>query len=113
MLVAARSAGLGQLRGYLVADLLSRYSERTGLTPTVIDLLPRRASRDKHPELPPVPGVDVVVPKPQHPATLAGRRDGSDPARPVQVAAARPSDRPVAGQAECYLPPVGAEREEP
>ena len=42
MLVAARSAGLGQLRGYLVADLLSRYSERTGLTPTVIDLLPRR-----------------------------------------------------------------------
>jgi hypothetical protein len=42
VLVAARSAGLGQLRGYLVADLLSRYSERTGLTPTVIDLLPRR-----------------------------------------------------------------------
>ena len=42
MLVAARAAGLGQLRGYLVADLLSRYSERTGLTPTVIDLLPRR-----------------------------------------------------------------------
>jgi hypothetical protein len=42
VLVAARSAGLGQLRGYLVADLLSRYSERTGLTPTVIDLLPSR-----------------------------------------------------------------------
>jgi hypothetical protein len=42
VLVAARSAGLGQLRGYLVADLLRRYSERTGLTPTVIDLLPGR-----------------------------------------------------------------------
>jgi len=42
VLVAARFPGLGQLRGYLIADLLRRYSERTGLTPTVIDLLPRR-----------------------------------------------------------------------
>jgi hypothetical protein len=40
VLVAARSAGAGQLRGYLAADLLRRYSERTGLTPTVIDLSP-------------------------------------------------------------------------
>jgi hypothetical protein len=40
VLVAARSAGLGQLRGYLAADLLRRYAERAGLTPTVIDLLP-------------------------------------------------------------------------
>jgi hypothetical protein len=40
VLVAARRAGLGQLRGYLVADLLRRWSERTGLAPTVIDLLP-------------------------------------------------------------------------
>lgn len=42
VLVAARSAGLGQVRGYLVADLLRRYSERSGLAPTVIDLLPGR-----------------------------------------------------------------------
>jgi hypothetical protein len=40
VLVAARRAGLGQVRGYLVADLLRRWSERTGLAPTVIDLLP-------------------------------------------------------------------------
>ena len=42
MLVAARSAGLGQLRGYLVADLLRRYAERSGLAPAVIDLRPAR-----------------------------------------------------------------------
>jgi hypothetical protein len=42
VLVAARRAGLGQVRGYLVADLLRRWSERTGLAPTVIDLLPDR-----------------------------------------------------------------------
>jgi hypothetical protein len=42
VLVAARSAGLGQLRSYLTADLLRRYAERTGLTPAVIDLHPRR-----------------------------------------------------------------------
>jgi hypothetical protein len=40
VLVAARRAGLGQVRGYLVADLLRRWSERTSLAPTVIDLLP-------------------------------------------------------------------------
>ncbi len=40
MLVAARAAGLGQLRGYLVADLLRRYAERAGLAPAVIDLRP-------------------------------------------------------------------------
>lgn len=42
MLVAARPAGpwLGQLRGYLVADLLRRYAERAGLAPAVIDLRP-------------------------------------------------------------------------
>lgn len=40
VLVAARAAGLGQLRGYLVADLLRRYAERTGPAPTVIDLRP-------------------------------------------------------------------------
>jgi hypothetical protein len=40
VLVAARSAGPGQLRGYLVADLLRRYAERAGLAPAVIDLRP-------------------------------------------------------------------------
>jgi hypothetical protein len=40
VLVAARPQGLGQLRGYLAADLLRRYAERAGLAPTVIDLLP-------------------------------------------------------------------------
>lgn len=42
VLVAARRPGLGQMRGYLVADLLRRWSERAGLAPTVIDLLPER-----------------------------------------------------------------------
>ena len=42
VLVAARRGGLGQLRGYLVADLLRRYAERAGLTPAVIDLRPAR-----------------------------------------------------------------------
>ncbi len=45
VLVAARSAGLGQLRGYLAADLLRRYAERAGLTPAVIDLRPKREAR--------------------------------------------------------------------
>jgi hypothetical protein len=40
VLVAARRAGLGQVRAYLTADLLRRLSERSRLTPTVIDLLP-------------------------------------------------------------------------
>lgn len=42
MLVAARRPGLGQVRAYLAADLLRRLSERGGLAPTVIDLLPDR-----------------------------------------------------------------------
>jgi hypothetical protein len=40
ILVAARRAGLGQVRAYLAADILRRFSERTGLSPTVIDLAP-------------------------------------------------------------------------
>ncbi len=40
VLVAARRTGLGQLRAYLAADLLRRWSERAGPAPTVIDLLP-------------------------------------------------------------------------
>ena len=46
VLVAARRTGPGQLRAYLAADLLRRWSERTGLAPTVIDLSP-----DGEPEL--------------------------------------------------------------
>jgi hypothetical protein len=42
VLVAARSAGLGQVRSYLTADLLRRYAERARLAPAVIDLHPRR-----------------------------------------------------------------------
>ncbi len=44
MLVAARRTGLGQVRAYLAADLLRRWSERAGLAPTVIDLLPDGAA---------------------------------------------------------------------
>ena len=44
MLVAARRPGLGQLRAYLAADLLRRWSERARLAPTVIDLLPADAA---------------------------------------------------------------------
>jgi hypothetical protein len=40
VLVAARRAGLGQVRAYLAADILRRFSERSGLTPTVVDLAP-------------------------------------------------------------------------
>jgi hypothetical protein len=40
VLVAARRTGLGQVRAYLAADILRRLSERSRLTPTVIDLLP-------------------------------------------------------------------------
>jgi len=44
VLVAARRTGLGQLRGYLAADLLRRLSERASLAPTVIDLSPDGAA---------------------------------------------------------------------
>ena len=44
MLVAARRTGLGQVRGYLAADLLRRLAERSRLAPTVIDLLPDQES---------------------------------------------------------------------
>ena len=64
MLVAARSAGLGQLRGYLVADLLRRYSERTGLTPSVIDLLPRREAELR------AACAELNIHPPQHTLTL-------------------------------------------
>lgn len=40
IVVAARPAGLRQVRGYLTADLLRRYTERIGLAPTVADLSP-------------------------------------------------------------------------
>jgi len=44
VLVAARRTGLGQVRAYLAADLLRRWSERAGLAPAVIDLLPADAA---------------------------------------------------------------------
>jgi hypothetical protein len=37
---ATRPAGLRQVRPYLAADLIRRYAERIGLTPTVADLSP-------------------------------------------------------------------------
>ena len=40
VIVATRPAGLAQVRGYLTADLIRRFSERIGLTPTVADLSP-------------------------------------------------------------------------
>jgi hypothetical protein len=42
VLVAARRAGLGQVRAYLAADILRRLSERSRLAPTVTDLAPER-----------------------------------------------------------------------
>jgi hypothetical protein len=44
VLVAARRTGLGQVRAYLAADLLRRWSERARLAPAVIDLLPADAA---------------------------------------------------------------------
>ncbi len=43
VLVAARRTGLGQLRAYLAADIIRRWSQLSGLAPTVIDLLPDSA----------------------------------------------------------------------
>lgn len=43
VVVAARPAGRRQLRGYLTADLIRRYAERSGLTPTVADISPGNA----------------------------------------------------------------------
>jgi hypothetical protein len=40
VLVVARRTGLGQVRAYLAADILRRLSERSGLAPAVVDLLP-------------------------------------------------------------------------
>jgi hypothetical protein len=40
VVVAAQPSGLGQVRAYLVADLLRRYAERSRLAPSVIDLPP-------------------------------------------------------------------------
>jgi hypothetical protein len=40
VVVAPRPAGPGQVRGYLTADMIRRYTERIGLAPTVTDLSP-------------------------------------------------------------------------
>jgi hypothetical protein len=112
VLVAARATGLGQLRGYLVADLLRRYAERTGLAPTVIDLLPAReaalrAACDK-----------LNIHPPQHTMTepfdagqLAGQfPDGiREPVFDVGVRAAGEAISPAAGeQAGHWIEVAGA-----
>jgi hypothetical protein len=43
VVVVAARPGPGQVRGYLAADLIRRYTERTGLAPTVADLSPADA----------------------------------------------------------------------
>lgn len=106
VLVAARSAGLGQLRGYLAADLLRRYAERTALAPTVIDLLPARedelrATCDQlniHP-----PGHTMT--EPFGAGQLAGQfPDGiREPVFDVGVRAGETADRAVAGLARHWL----------
>jgi hypothetical protein len=50
VVAAARPAGphpveLGQVRAYLVADLIRRYAERSGLAPTVVDFSPGNEKR--------------------------------------------------------------------
>ena len=41
--MATRPGGLGQVRAYLVADLLRRYAERSRLAPSVVDFSPAGA----------------------------------------------------------------------
>ena len=74
VLVAARSAGLAQLRGYLTADLLRRYAEGTGLTPAVIDLHPGREAelRDACDRLNIHPPAHTLT-RPFHAGQLAGQ----------------------------------------
>ncbi|MBO0802849.1 MAG: hypothetical protein J2P25_07210 [Nocardiopsaceae bacterium] len=43
VIIAAARPGPGQVRGYLTADLIRRYTERIGLAPTVIDFSPGNA----------------------------------------------------------------------
>ena len=111
MLVAARFPGLGQLRGYLVADLLSRYSERTGLTPTVIDLLPRREAELR------AACAELNIHPPQHTLTLPvsaeqlARQfaDGiREPVFDVGVrAAGEPAEPAAEGLAGCWIVVAG------
>ncbi|HEY1698909.1 MAG TPA: hypothetical protein VGG75_04240 [Trebonia sp.] len=44
VVAAVRPVGLGRVRAYLVADLLRRYAERSGLAPTVVDFAPDNES---------------------------------------------------------------------
>jgi hypothetical protein len=76
VLVAARRTGLGQLRAYLAADLLRRWSERAGLAPTVIDLLP-----DGEPDLRAI-CADLNIHPPRHtltPPVTSGQLAGQFP----------------------------------
>jgi hypothetical protein len=45
IVAAARPAGLGQVRAYLLGDLIRRYAERSGLAPTVADFSPLAGER--------------------------------------------------------------------
>ena len=108
-------AGLGQLRGYLVADLLRRYAERAGLAPAVIDLRPAgeaglRAACGRlniHP-----PGHTLT--RPVHAEQLAGQfPDGiREPVFDVGVRTvgetAAPTVEPLAGTGSRWrVPPAG------
>jgi hypothetical protein len=104
VLVAARRTGLGQVRAYLAADLLRRWSERAGLAPAVIDLLPadaaglRAACADLniHPPLhtltPPV-AIDQLAGQfadgLREPVFDVGVRAAGEPAEPTAQALAR------------------------
>jgi hypothetical protein len=98
VLVAARRTGLGQARAYLAADLLRRISERSGLLPSVIDLLPGGADELRaacaelniHPPrqtlAPPVSGADLAGLFPdgaREPVFDVGVRLAADPADPA------------------------------
>jgi hypothetical protein len=114
VLVAARSAGLGQLRGYLAADLLRRYAERTGLAPTVIDLLPAgeaglRAACDQLNIHPPV----YTMAEPFGAGQLAGQfADGlREPVFDVGVRVAGEAAGPVVEALAGYWLEVGSDRE--
>jgi hypothetical protein len=116
VLVAARAAGLGQLRGYLAADLLRRYAERTGLAPTVVDLLPAgaatlRATCDKLNIHPP----QLTMTEPFDAGQLAGQfPDGiREPVFDVGVRAAGEAASPAAGGLAGHWIEVAPDGEEP
>jgi hypothetical protein len=104
VLIAPRRTGLGQVRAYLAADLLRRVSERSGLLPSVIDLLPdgegelraNCAELNIHPPrqtlAPPVSGTDLARLFPdgaREPVFDIGVRLAADPADLADLAEER------------------------